>query len=351
MPKRVGHIYERMLDKDFIRIVVYRACKHRRERFDVSKVLDRIDGVVDDLYYLLSTGKYVPAKYQEKQRFDQSSQKFRTIRTVPFFPDCLIQWLIVEVAKEDIFLRSMDYWCSASVPGRGGGRVYKGIRHYISHHPKQARYCLLADTRHFYDTINIDILMQRLRRRCKDERFLRLIESIVRASSEDGNIGIGIGYNLNQWLANFFLEDVDRAIRKIPGIGLYVRYMDNMTFLGPNKRKLQKLKRAIDAELAKQGLSVKGDWQVFPIASRPVQAVGFRYMKDGRTMIRKRNWLRLRRQALRVIEKQKEGIYIPPEQARSLLSRKGTWSNFGKSRKSSRIFSGLDISDIKRRAV
>ena len=340
-----------MLDKDFIRQTVLRACAGRNKRFDVSKVLDRLDGVVDDLYHLLDSGKYVPARYQERRQYDPSSQKYRNIRTVPFFPDCLIQWLVVETAKDPIFLRGMDYWCCASVPGRGGARVFKGIKHYISHHRKKARYCLQMDVRHFYDTIDIDILMQKLRRRCKDEKFLSLIEKIVRASSTNGCTGIGIGYNLNQWLANFFLEDIDRFIRTLPGVGFYARYMDNMTIIGSNKRKLRKVRMAVEEELGRIRLELKGDWQVFPIRSRPVQAVGYRYTGKGKTMMRKRNWLKLRRQSFRIRHKEKEELAIIPIQARSFLSRIGSWRKYGWSRKSTAILSGMDISAIRRAAA
>lgn len=351
MPKRVGHLYEKMLDKGFIRTTVYRAVKGRTKRRDCSWVLRNLDGVVDNLYTMLLLDEYRPARYQEKLRYDDSSQKHRTIRTVPFYPDCLVQWLIVEAMKEKVFLRGMDYWCCASVPGRGGGRVFKGISHFIRHHHKSAVYCLQMDVHHFYDSIDIDILMDKLRRRCKDERFLSLMEAVVRASSENGKSGIGIGYNLNQWLANFFLEDIDRFIRTLPGVGFYVRYMDNMTIIGPNRRKLRRVRKAVEEKLGEISLELKGDWQVFPIGKRPVQAVGYRYLRSGKMILRKRNWLKLRRQCIRLAERQRTHGFVSPREARSFLSRIGAAIKHASPRRILSVASGIDLMRIRRIAA
>lgn len=351
MPKRKGYLYDRMLDKAFIREVILKACKHRYDRSDVARVMRNIDLVVEKVKYILEhDDEYEPSPYHERLRFDESSQKYRTIRTVPFNPDCIIQWLIVEQLKS-VFMKSMDYWCSASIPGRGGSHVYRGIKRFIKHHPKSAKYGAQADVRHYYDTIDIDKLMQLLRRRIKDERFLRLVEKVVRASSEDGNTGIGIGYNLNQWLANFFLEEIDRMIREDDSVKFYARYMDNMTFIGSNKRKLRKLLKKIDIALHAIGLELKYDWQVFPIESRAIQAVGYRYFSNGKTILRKRNWLKLRRQILRIITKQRIDKQIPPKQARAFMSRFGSMKKFAPSRRIFQMAQYIDFADLRRKAA
>lgn len=352
MPKRKGFLYDRMLDRGFIKEVILKACKHRYDRTDVARVIRNIDAVVEKVALILENdNEYYPSRYHERRRFDESSQKYRTIRTVPFNPDCLIQWLVVEVLKAKVFMRGMDYWCSASIPGRGGQHVYKGITRFIKRHHHEAKYCLQADVHHYYDSINITKLMDKLRRRIKDERFLCLVEKILRASSADGKTGIGIGYHLNQWMANFFLEDIDRAIRRDGSAKFYVRYMDNMTIIGSNKRKLRKLRKKLQAELREVGLELKGDWQIFPLSARSIAAVGYRYSANGIVRMRKRNWLKLRRQILRITEKQKTGKLMPPKQARAFLSRFGSMKKFAPSRRIFRMAHYIDFADLRRIAV
>ena len=352
MPKRVGYLYEYLLDKDFIRETIIKACHGRHRRKDVSKVINNVDEIADRLLSILSDEKsYTPSRFHEKMLFDESSQKYRCIRTVPFNPDCLIQWLVVEVLKEKVFMRGMDYWCSASIPGRGGKHVYKGITGFINRKHHEARYCLQADVHHYYDSIDISKLMDKLRRRIKDERFLDLTEKILRASSADGETGIGIGYHMNQWMANFFLEDVDRAIRRDGAAKFYVRYMDNITIIGSNKRKLRKLRERMQSELRGIGLELKGDWQIFPISARPVAAVGYRYSGSGTVRLRKRNWLKLRRQILRISEKQRTGKLIPPKQARAFLSRFGTMRKYAPSRRIFQLAQDIDFASLRRIAA
>ena len=352
MPKRVGHLYEMLLDKTFIRETVIDACYGRHKRRDVSKVINNVDEIVDRLYDILSDDEnYTPAHFHEKMLFDESSQKYRCIRTVPFNPDCLIQWLVVEILKKKVFMRGMDYWCSASIPGRGGNHVYKGITRFIKRHHHDAKFCVQADVHHYYDSIDISKLMGKLRRRIKDERFLRLVEKILRASSADGKTGIGIGYHLNQWMANFFLEDIDRMIRRDGAAKFYVRYMDNITIIGSNKRKLRKLRKKLQAELRGIGLELKGDWQIFPISARSIAAVGYRYSSNGVVRMRKRNWLKLRRQILRVAEKQRTGRLIPPKQARAFLSRFGSMKKYAPSRRIFQMVQDIDFSDLRRKAA
>ena len=73
--------------------------------------------------------------------------------------------------------------------------------------------------------------MRFLRRKIKDEAFLGLIWRIIKD-------GIKIGFYISQWLANAVLEPLDHYIREKLGDGVrhYVRYIDNLTIFGHNKR-------------------------------------------------------------------------------------------------------------------
>lgn len=49
MPKRFGFLYEKMLDKEYIRRMILRASKNKRNRKDVQKVLGYLDEGVDTI--------------------------------------------------------------------------------------------------------------------------------------------------------------------------------------------------------------------------------------------------------------------------------------------------------------
>lgn len=157
--------------------------------------------------------------------------------------------------------------------------------------------------------------MRFLRRKIKDRAFLDLIWRIIKN-------GIKIGFYISQWLANAVLEPLDHYIREKLGVRRYTRYIDNFTFFGPNKKKLHKAIRAIMEYLARMGLRLKENWQVYNTRKRMVDAVGYR-MKRGLTLIRKRNLLRLKRQCTRASKRIEARRRVDPKQARGILSRAG----------------------------
>ena len=373
MPKRIGHLYEKALDKEYIRAIIYRAARHREKRPDIARTLKSIDSCVNRIYSMLSNDSYVPHDPKIVIIFDESSQKERKIQMLPFFPDCIIQWIVVDLLMP-VLMRGMDPYCSSSVPGRGGSHIYRKLKGMVRRNIRNARYCVQMDVHHYYDNIDIGILMGMLRRRCKDERLLRLVERMLRSSAPKEGNGIAIGFYLNQWMANFYLENIDRMAHQGKSVSCYVRHMDNITFLGPNRRKLKRKMHEIIERVRDIGLTIKRDYQLFPVVesrkkaairderqkgrgpqqkpilpySRDIRAVGFRFFGTGRIMLRKRNWLKLRRQILRV---RSFGDRLSPRMARSFLSRFGNIGHVSSYRIFADYVRGIDFSIVRRRAA
>lgn len=319
MPKKVGHLYEKMCDKTAIRTAIIEGTKGKRGRWDVEKVLADVDGYVDRAYRLLTTESYVPTVPKSKIIFDKSSQKQRIIRIVPFYPDGLMHQLCV-MAMKDVLMRGMYRWSCASIPGRGNRCAAGYVRRSLDNDQKGTKYCLKMDIKQFYPSISPRRLIWALARKVKDKRFLKFVHDIA-ASNPDG--GLAIGYYANQWLANFFLEPLDNFILTLPGVKYYVRNMDDMVLLGPNKKQLHKACREIEAFLANRlGLRLKENWQVFPVKSRAIDFVGFRFYRNH-TTLRRRNFLRYARQCRRVQKKIASGRPIPFTVAAGLLARVG----------------------------
>ena len=176
--------------------------------------------------------------------------------------------------------------------------------------------------------------MARMRQRIKDRLVLDLIWRIVKD-------GVMIGAYTSQWFANVVLQPLDHLIRQSGFAKYYVRYMDNLTVFGPNKRKLKKLRYLVEEWLNAHQLQLKGDWQIFPTAkkvariplkeprrgyarpkARMPDAVGYRYGR-GYTLPRKHNLLRLKRVIARYRKRRDSGKKIFAGMAASILSRCG----------------------------
>ncbi len=361
MPKRVGNIYARMADPAFIHhcIRVGTMDSEKRRRRDVKKVLDHEDFYVDVMAEIVRERSFKPRPAHGRTVYDASSQKVRETNSVPFFPDGLMHIMVTQ-AMMDVLMRGMDPWSCASVPNRGGARVRKRLCSVMRRDPKGTRYAGEADVKSFYGSIPLRRLMTALAQKIKDKEFLLLVAIIITCEPltlleaevmsltwEDvvgDRRGLLIGFYVNQWLANFYLEPVDRLLNPSRGVKYHTRHMDNLVLLGPNKRKLHRAIEEVRAFLREElDLDVKDDWQIYrttftPAAERAhqnwdeakrarckprmVAAVGYRFA-HGKTMLRKRNFLRLTRQSRRIQKRLAAGRPISFSQAAGFLSRAG----------------------------
>lgn len=339
MPKKVGFLYDKMIDRGFIRGVILDAAKHRTTRYDIAPVLANLDEYVEKTYELVSRESFVPTPPKEKQIYDESSQKYRIIKMVPFWPDGVMHWLIVSVMRP-VLMRGMSAWSCASIPNRGTKRVRRHIDGAMRNDIKGTRYAAELDVKHFYPSIPIKRLIWALARKIKDKRFLRLIYAILMSCGG----GLAIGYYICQWLANYYLEPLDQYIMTLPGVKYMTRHMDNITLLGPNKKQLHNARRLISEFMQQRlGLTMKENWQVYRTEFTPavakrhslldekkqrlrkprmVSAVGYRFSRTH-VVLRKRNFLRFARQCRRVKKQMESCKPISLKRASGLLSRIG----------------------------
>lgn len=285
--KRIGYLYEQMLNKKFISYCYNEAIRGKRKRRDVKKL--NKDDCVNKIYEMIKNENFVPSKPYNKIIEDHSSHKERVISVVPFFPDGVIQTMCVEVLKP-ILLKNMYPWSCASVPNRGILKVIKRTKILLKN-KKNTKYCLKIDIRHYYPSVNHDILMQKLEHKIKDKKFLNFIRMIIDSYNE---VGLPIGYYLSQWLSNFFLEDIDWFIHHDKRTKGHIRYMDDITIYGSNKRKLRKFLLDLNEKIKENDLELKSNYQIFPTNVRGVDFVGYRFYHDHITL-RRRNSLRLMR--------------------------------------------------------
>ena len=321
MPKRKGFLYAWMCDRGRIRQAMHKAAQHKRTRSDVKAALAREDHCVEGIYQMLTERTYTPGAPKRRTIYDQSSRKERVIEYVRFYPDAIIQTLIIMAmdAAGHTLTKGMYPWCCASVPGRGSAAARKYTKRVIRNDPKGTRYVCKMDIHHYFHSVDRDILMDQLERRIKDRAFLSLVRAVLDTCVE----GLAIGYYVCQWFANYYLEGLDRFIVGLDGVRHYVRYMDDIVLFGSNKRKLRRAREAIaDYLITRLRLCMKGNWQIWPLHKRPLDFVGNKFYRD-RTTLRRHNYLRLKRQAAKIRKRQEQGRGIPYMMAAGFISRVG----------------------------
>lgn len=295
--KRYNNLYERICDIDNIKLAILKASKGKRNRRVVKQIINNIEFYSKEIQEQLINKTYKSSPYIESVIFDGGNRKERIIHKPKFYPDQIIHWALM-LQLEPIIMKGMYYHCCGSVPKRGSSHGRKYIQKWVRNDKKNTKYCLKLDITKFYQSIDHDALKKMFIKKIKDKETLWLINSIIDSTEK----GLPIGNYTSQWFANFMLQDLDHHIKEKLKIKYYTRYIDDMVMFGTNKKKLHKAKKEIENILSRYSLSIKKNWQVFRVDDRGVDFLGFRFFRD-RTVLRKRNALRIRRRVKKINKK------------------------------------------------
>lgn len=268
---------------------------------------------IKELRNIIENG-FVPSPTTKKTRYDNNARKWREIYEPRLWPDQYVHHALIQVL-EPIMMRGMDKWCCGSIKGRGAHYGIKQIKKWMKNDKSGTKYCFEADIRHFYDSLQPSMVMNRMRQLIKDYKTLDLIERII-------HDGIQIGAYCSQWFANTFLQPLDHYIREVLGVKHYIRYMDNFTIFCNRKRTLKNVKKFMIQWLREHYLELKPNWQIFKSDIRLPNALGYRFGR-GYTLLRKHALLNLKRQLKTFYLLRERGRKIPLKLAQGLLSRFG----------------------------
>ena len=190
----------------------------------VARIEADIPRAVRELRRILSEPEeYHPTPPRIRARWDKNALKWRDIAEQPVWPDQYIYHAVIQVL-EPVLMRGMDTYCCASIKGRGTGYGRKHLARWIKRDKKRTRYAFEGDIRHFYESLQPRVVMDRLRERIKGRDVLTLCERMMEH-------GVIAGAFFSQWFANAVLQPLDRMIRSDGAARYYVRHMDNLTIL------------------------------------------------------------------------------------------------------------------------
>ncbi|MBN2330227.1 MAG: hypothetical protein JXC85_00255 [Candidatus Aenigmarchaeota archaeon] len=114
-------------------------------------------------------------------------------------------------------------------------------------------YILKADIRHFFDSVDHELLIAKIRRRISDWKVLMLIRTILK-NHMTGNEGKGmpIGNLTSQFFANLYLNDLDYFVKHKLMARYYIRYVDDFVLMNSSKELLINCMNKINIFLRKE---------------------------------------------------------------------------------------------------
>lgn len=322
--KSVNNLYEPMLEHSNVEKKFHKAAKGKTERADVARILNpqsldkHVNYLIEQLSNTAPEGISVPhpehawhpVRHQKQRINEQSSKKVRDIEKPRYNYEQVVHHIVV-AACNDIMMQGMYEFVCGSVPERGAHYGKKYIERWIYGDKKNCKYVLKMDIRHFFESVDHDVLKEWLRKKIRDKRMLHILFLIIDGSEH----GLPLGYYTSQWLANFMLQPLDHYIKEQLHAVHYIRYMDDMVIFGKNKKELHRMQEAIEKCLnEKFNLLMKYNHQVFRFdyierktglrKGRPLDFMGFQFYHD-KTILRESIMLSSTRKASRISKKDK----------------------------------------------
>lgn len=264
--KRIGNLYERIISLENLRAADIVARKGKR-RQDGVLLFDRApEANLLALQEHLRRRTYRTSAYTT---FKVYEPKEREVYRLPYYPDRITHHAVINIL-EPIFTASFTSNTYSCIKGKGIHGAFRNLKKALRDEVS-TKYCLKLDIVKFYPSVNHAILKRLLRRKLKDESLLWLLEEII-----DSAPGLPIGNYLSQYFANFYLTGFDHWLKEQKGVRYYFRYADDLVILGSDKPSLHLLLGEIREYLSQHlKLEVKGNYQVFPVAARGIDFIGY----------------------------------------------------------------------------
>lgn len=219
-----------------------------------------------DLHQALLTRTYKTSQYTT---FTIYEPKERLIFRLPYFPDRIVHHAVMNIL-EPIFVSTFTADTYSCIKKRGIHAAARALKSALKDNTGTA-FCLKLDIKKFYPNVDHAILKQLLRRKIKDKDLLWLLDGII-----DSAEGLPIGNYLSQYFANFYLTYFDHWIKEEKKVRYYFRYADDIVILSDNKPYLHQILADIRIYLQdKLSLTVKENYQVFPVDARGIDFVGY----------------------------------------------------------------------------
>ncbi|MGL4452260.1 MAG: reverse transcriptase domain-containing protein [Sarcina sp.] len=319
--KRIGNLYEKIYNLDNLKLAHRNARKGKGWYKEVQMIDEEPEKYLLELQQMLINKTYKTSEYESFIKNDKGKE--REIFKLPYFPDRICQWAILQVI-EPYLMRQLTNDTYSAIPNRGIHLALKRLDKCLKNDEKETKYCLKIDIKKYYPNINHKILKNTLSRIFKDKDLLWLLFEII----DSIEFGLPIGNYLSQWLGNLYLSKLDHWTKEVKGVKYYFRYMDDCVFLSSNKEDLHRLKLELDKFLMNNlGLKIKENWQVFPVDSRGIDFIGYRFFRKY-TLLRKSTYKNLRKKSLNIKRKIENNKCLDYSEWCSINSYKG-WIKWG----------------------
>lgn len=275
-------------------IAVCKTCKNKTYLFEFEKCLN---SNLFRIYLSLRDGTYKPGRFKV---FMIYSPKKRIVMN-QLIKDKIVNHFISEYIFRPLLEPKLIDTNVATRVGYGEKYASTKLFNYLNGLDKDT-YALSIDISKYFYNIDHNILMEMLSKDIYDKRILNIIRRIISETNKDyvnkivavynnefelgvplymNNKGLSIGAVTSQFLAIYYLNNIDHYIKEELHCKYYIRYMDDFIILDKDKKKLLSIKDNITFKLSGLNLNVNKKTSIKKV-SDSFNFLGIRYKLDNK---------------------------------------------------------------------
>lgn len=301
-----SHVFERFTSFDNF-VDGYRLAR-RNKRYKPSALeysANLEEHIINDINRL-QWHEYTPGR---AHAFYEYFPKMRIIHALPF-ADRVVNCAAYKVLWP-IYVRSFYEHSYGSIPGRGTLKAVETLQHWmrIAQHKRGNWFIGKADIAKFFFRIPVSVQLEQLGRPLDDQDMMWFLETAIycngvpfglpmeyddlTTAERISGLGMSVGSLISQMTANVALTPLDHYIKRKLRAPYYMRYMDDMIFLAPDKRQMWDILEGVDEYLRENmGLQLNHKTAVIPLGQK-VEFVGKQVSPD-KVEIRRSTTLRMK---------------------------------------------------------
>jgi len=229
---------------------------HGLDRVTIRMFEADLDIHLREIQRKLMERRYKPQPVRRVYIPKASNPKQRRPLGIPVVADRIVGQAILQVV-DPLFDKEMS---DSSFGYRKGRNAHGAIAAIVQAEEDGLRYVVDADIKAFFDELDHEVVMSRVRARIADGRVLDLFEAFLAAGvHEDGVISVPTrgcpqGGVVSPWLSNLVLDDLDKAL-EARGYR-HVRYADDFVVLCRTRKEAEQAKVFVGDVLAELRLSL-----------------------------------------------------------------------------------------------
>ncbi len=295
--KTYNKLYEKLYSIDNLISAFKKARKGKSKKAYVINFESNLERNIAMLQKDLRLKKYNPNKLK---KFIIRDPKTRTIHS-SIFRDRIVHHAIINLIQP-IYEKIFIYDSFASRKSKGTHAAVERFESFVRKTSSNGRkinnpfnnnsiqgYVLKADIKHYFPTIDHDVLINILRKKINDEDLIGLIKTVLYnfETTKKGK-GLPLGNYTSQFFANVYLNHLDYFVKHKLKAKYYIRYVDDFVILHKDKKVLFEYLDKITKYLRFLKLELHPDKSEIHALRNGITFLGYRIFYHYK-LLRKRN--------------------------------------------------------------